>query len=86
MVEWRSAFGVWHRDRCLGVVWRLVLGCGFAMGCVGSDWCGFGCGVEISVGLWVCHGFGLAWVIGVWVIGVGLWIFAGGFFFFLGDR
>ena len=54
-----------------------MLGCGFAMGCVGSDWCGFGCGVEISVGLWVCHGFGLAWVIGVWVIGVGLWVCRG---------
>ena len=48
--------------------------CGFAMGFV-----------------WVCRGlreFGLAWVIGVWVIDVKLWISASGslfiYFFFFG--
>ena len=44
----------------------------FVVGCMGSDWCGFGCGVEIGIGLWVCRGFclGLLWV--AWVrIGVG---------------
>ena len=61
-----------------------MLGCGFAMGCVGSD----RCGMEIGTGLWVCRGlrgFRLAWVIGVWVIGVGPWISAGGFFFWVID-
>ena len=37
VVAWRSAFGVWCNDRCLGVVWRSVLGCGFVVGCVGSN-------------------------------------------------
>ena len=27
------------------------------MGCVGSNWCGFGCGVEINVRLWVLFRF-----------------------------
>ena len=61
-------FGVWRKDRCLSVVWRSMLGFWFAMDYVGSDRCGFGCGVEIGVGLWVCRGlrgFGLAWVIDV---------------------
>ena len=40
-MAWRSTFRVWHRDRCLGVVWKSALGHGFAVGCVGSDRRGF---------------------------------------------
>ena len=80
MVAWRSAFGVWRRDQCLGVVWRSAFGVWHRDRCwavslpwvlfrfaVGLNRCGFGCGVEIGVGLWICLGFclGLSWV--AWV-------------------
>ncbi|KAF3973534.1 hypothetical protein CMV_003050 [Castanea mollissima] len=63
VVAWRSAFGVWRRDWYLGVVWRLALGCGFAVGFV---W--------VCCGL---HGFGSAWVFLV-VVGVGFGGWNGG--------
>ena len=54
------------------------------MGCVGSNWCGFGCGVEISVRLWVLFRFVVGCVgsdrcgFGCGVeIGVGLWVCRG---------
>ena len=37
-------FGVWRKDRCLGVVWKSVLGCGFAMGFVWVCHVWVGCG------------------------------------------
>ena len=52
-------FGVWYRDRCLGVVWRLMLGCGFA---VGLDQRGFLLvargDAEGVIWKWVCLIFG----------------------------
>ena len=46
---------VWCGDRrwVVGLSWVLF---GFAVSCMGSNRCGFRCGEEISVGLWVCHG------------------------------
>ena len=46
---------VWCGDRrwAVDLPWVLF---GFAVGCMGSDRCGFGCGVEIGVRLWVCRG------------------------------
>ena len=64
-MAWRSAFGVWRKDRCLGVVWRSTLGCGFAMGfvwvCHVWVWCGEG-GVD-SLGFFFFF-FGRLWVAG----------------------
>ena len=70
VVEWRSTFRVWRRDRYLGVVWRSVLGCRFALGfvwvCCGL--CGFGL-TWVSLG--GCrHGFHLR--LSAWVLVVGL--------------
>ena len=45
--------GVWCRDRCLGVVWRSALGCGFAVGCVGSYRRGF----RLRLSAWVAGFF-----------------------------
>ena len=72
MVAWRLAFGVWRRDRCLGVVWRSAMGYGFAVGfvwvCCGLRWFG-----SAWVSLGGCrHGFHLrlsAWTGGGMVMG-----------------
>ena len=68
MVVWRSAFGVWRKDRCLGVVWRSALGCGSAVGFVWV-WCGEG-GVDSLVfflgRLWVVGGGGVKCVVQQW--------------------
>ena len=61
-MAWRSAFRVWHRDRCLGVVWKSALGHGFAVGCVGSDRRGF-LWVVVSMGFGGWNGGGYCdWV------------------------
>lgn len=65
---WVVGLGVWLVCLwvdCFGLVWFVVLGCGFCVFCgLGVDWCVV-CFVRVWVGCWWC-GFGVLGGVGVW--------------------